>query len=995
MGGTPKVSVIIPVYNAEKYLRQCLDSVMGQTLREIEIICVDDGSTDGSVAILQEYAEKDSRVQVLQQKNQFAGVARNNGMAAAKGEYYVFLDADDFFEPDLLRLQYEQCEKYQADISLCGADKYDVRENAFIPTPWLLNLRNFPKNSPFSREDVCSNIFRLTTPVPWNKMFSAQFVKNNNIKFQGLSRANDVFFVWTALTLASRIVYVDEVLVHYRVGMSTNLQANNKRSPLDFCMALSAVKERLIRENIFDEVKDGFVNDAMGQCEYNLRSLGDARSPQFRYLAAQIKENYLEEFEIAEYPAERFYDRKRYQHFLSQLQFTETPKVSVIIPVYNVEKYLPQCMDSVVNQTLREIEIICVNDGSTDNSAAILKDYCTKDFRIKVIQQYHVGVSCARNTGIRAARGEYIYFLDSDDFIEENSLEFLHQEAKQNELDVLLFDGESFYEPPEYKKNFPGMDCCYRPCEFGGVYSGPELYAKMREKNVFRPMVWLQFIRRQYLMDEKITFREGILHEDILFAIYCILQAKRVSHRKVSLNHYRRRGGTITGSEVTFERVYGKYVTLVELAAYMNTRKFNDVVNLHMAGYMKWLFGVMVKEFQTLPERELEKTRYLSATDQVWLDLLNHCESKVSEPKTPENPQKAVPRMIVSLTSYPARIAHVGTALRSLLNQTMPADMVILWLSLEQFPNRDADLPKELLELTKQGLTICWCEGDIKSHKKYYYAMLEYPDDIIITADDDLIYYPDTIEDLYKSYQKFPHCVSAVRCHRITFRQDGMVDKYENWKMRWSKQIGVPSMDLFSTSGAGTLYPPHCMHPELFNLSAIQKYCIHADDIWLKIMQVMNHTPTVLARPDRPLRQIENSQEEALWYTNVREGRNDKQLFAILNRYNQYYGPADTLLARMRGDTNLYVLNSDAGSGYKAEIGNVVRNSYFNENLYKEHIHELETEIRNIHASASYRIGRFITFIPRKIRGGIRCYQEHGWRYTVQRVKEKLMAVLK
>ena len=100
MSTTPKVSVIIPVYNVEDYLRQCLDSVINQTLKDIEIICVDDGSTDKSLEILHEYEKKDSRITVLTQKNQYAGVARNVGMSVATGKYFVFLDSDDFFEPE-------------------------------------------------------------------------------------------------------------------------------------------------------------------------------------------------------------------------------------------------------------------------------------------------------------------------------------------------------------------------------------------------------------------------------------------------------------------------------------------------------------------------------------------------------------------------------------------------------------------------------------------------------------------------------------------------------------------------------------------------------------------------------------------------------------------------------------------------------------------------------------------------------------------------------
>ncbi|MCC8015955.1 MAG: glycosyltransferase, partial [Clostridiales bacterium] len=121
-----KVSVIIPVYNSEKYLKQCLESVINQTLKEIEIICVDDGSTDNSLKILTALSEKDGRISVLRQQNLFAGAARNNGIKHAKGKYLVFWDSDDFFEAGALSALYKKCEKENADICLCGAYTYNT-----------------------------------------------------------------------------------------------------------------------------------------------------------------------------------------------------------------------------------------------------------------------------------------------------------------------------------------------------------------------------------------------------------------------------------------------------------------------------------------------------------------------------------------------------------------------------------------------------------------------------------------------------------------------------------------------------------------------------------------------------------------------------------------------------------------------------------------------------------------------------------------------------
>ena len=672
------------------------------------------------------------------------------------------------------------------------------------------------------------------------------------------------------------------------------------------------------------------------------------------------------------------------------------PKVSVIIPVYNTEKYLRQCLDSVIHQSLREIEIICVDDGSTDSSARILEKYRAEDARIKMIHQGNAGLSAARNTGLRAARGEYVYFIDSDDYVETNALEFVYKEAKRDRLDILFFDGESFFDPPELKSGFVGADCCYRPCEFGGVLSGTDMYVKMRAKGVFRPMVWLQLLRRQYLIEEKLTFREGILHEDILFTTCGTLQAKRVGHRNVQLYHYRRRANSITGSKITFERVYGKYVTLITLLQYMSEHDFGTQVNLYMARYLKWLYENITGDIKSLSEGEKRKARNLLPTEQVQFDMLFSGWGPVKAPVLPERTEDDKPKIIVSLTSYPARIHYVSTAIRSLMRQSMQADMILLWLAKEQFPNREKELPQELLDLADKGLTICWCDKDLMSHKKYFYVMQKYPDDIVILADDDLEYDSDTIEDLYQSYLKFPDCVSAVRAHLCSFLPTGDLDKYKNWEQCVSI-VGIPSMALFSTSGAGTLYPPRCMHPELFNMHAMLECCPYADDIWLKIMQVMNNTPTVMARPERTIKQIEGSQKEALWYANVNSGRNDEQIVAALGKYNAFFGPQDTLLRRMNADAVKTTAEapkpSSQGKGVNDKNHTAIPSD--NDTAYKNRIAFLESELHGIRQSWTYRIGRFITFLPRKIRGGVRCYQEHGMRYTLRRLQEQLTGVFK
>ena len=257
------------------------------------------------------------------------------------------------------------------------------------------------------------------------------------------------------------------------------------------------------------------------------------------------------------------------------------------------------------------------------------------------------------------------------------------------------------------------------------------------------------------------------------------------------------------------------------------------------------------------------------------------------------------PRIIVSLTSYPARINMVPYAIASLLNQTMKPDKIILWLGEEQFPGEK--LPAIFERVKKSGVEVNF-RADLRAHKKYFYAVKEYPEDIIITFDDDIIYDDNLIETLYSSYVRHPECVSAMRVHRINFDADGSIASYSDWDME-SGQKDYESHQYLATGVGGVLYPPHSLHEEVFNVEALKKLCLMNDDIWLKFMEVMNGTKVVPAVDKRMIvgDMIFNSQVTALWKSNVTGGGNDTQIKAVLDEYN----------ARPEGKTLLEIIRED------------------------------------------------------------------------------------
>lgn len=255
-----KVSVVIPVYNSEKYLKKCLNSVIRQTLKETEIICVDDGSTDNSAEILNEFAQKDNRFVVLRQENLFAGAARNNGLKAAHGKYIVFWDADDYFEPDALKIMYMQCEKEKADICLCAAASFDSETGKKAVDESFLKRRFLPKEKVFSSKTHPQHIFNIASNVPWQRMFLISFIREKGIEFQNLRQANDTYFVMAAMYYANRITYTEKALVNYRVNNKSSITGKASASPLCAYESFAAVYELLKAEHCCEEILQSFYN---------------------------------------------------------------------------------------------------------------------------------------------------------------------------------------------------------------------------------------------------------------------------------------------------------------------------------------------------------------------------------------------------------------------------------------------------------------------------------------------------------------------------------------------------------------------------------------------------------------------------------------------------------------------------------------------------------------------------------------------------------------
>ena len=236
-------------------------------------------------------------------------------------------------------------------------------------------------------------------------------------------------------------------------------------------------------------------------------------------------------------------------------------KVSVILPIYNVAPYLEEAFESILAQTLKDIEIIAVNDGSTDDSQQWIDHYARQDHRIIAIQQKNQGLSGARNTALQYATGEYIYMMDSDDILSQpNALEICYNYAQKNQADVVFFDSERFSDNDA--KRLPDIRRTYL-IEEDKQYDGEYLLHMMIDKVAHNSAVWLLFINHSYLDRLGLSFYPGIIHEDELFTPILALNSHSIYGLKQSLIKHRIRTSSIIGQRYT-QRNLNCYLTVAD-----------------------------------------------------------------------------------------------------------------------------------------------------------------------------------------------------------------------------------------------------------------------------------------------------------------------------------------------------------------------------------------------------------------------------------------------
>jgi glycosyltransferase involved in cell wall biosynthesis len=310
------------------------------------------------------------------------------------------------------------------------------------------------------------------------------------------------------------------------------------------------------------------------------------------------------------------------------------PKVTIVVPVYNTEKYLKDCLDSLINQTYKQIEIICVNDGSTDNSGLILKKYAQKDHRIKIFNQKNQGPSAARNKGIKESNGEYIEFVDSDDQLDRKAVEELLKITEKNSLDMLLFNLKPKLTSIQSKKQYENLKNYYkRSRHYNKIVTGEEMFTEMVRMRDYLASPVLYLVKKEVLEKHGIEFFNGIIHEDNLFTLELLLRAKKVLHLNKELYIRLVRENSIVTKPISTENLEGYFICIREilkLASQLNlTKNTSEVLSDYLVSSLQ---GNLVKYSQQLQSSEVNTYKSkLSIEDRILFDLLTQTIVKERE----------------------------------------------------------------------------------------------------------------------------------------------------------------------------------------------------------------------------------------------------------------------------------------------------------------------------------------------------------------------------
>ena len=413
------ISIIIPVYNAEKYIEQCLNSIKNQTYNYFEVILVNDGSKDNSENICKKFSNSDARFRYFVKEHGGVSSARNLGLDNAQGYYITFIDSDDWVDENHLELLVNNIKENNSDMAVSSIKNFNNIDTFYFRAntnqeKYLLNFNKMRKEEflvSLPKLILAQNSYKIVV----SKLFKKDFI--HDIRFEEtIIYVNDTQFLFDLYLKMNSISYINEATYIYRL---------HDESPSSNFNQQYTEQELLIYKKMYEKI-----------AELNLPTIHYVNTIR-KFL--DLQKDFLENSILF----------NEYLDFLENIEKTVTypnALISIIVPIYNVYPYLQFCLESIANQTYLNFEVLLINDGSRDNSKDICLEFVKKDTRFKYIEQKNAGLSASRNTGIINSKGEFITFIDGDDFIDPNYLEELYYATLKTDSEIVIGNYKEFNE---------------------------------------------------------------------------------------------------------------------------------------------------------------------------------------------------------------------------------------------------------------------------------------------------------------------------------------------------------------------------------------------------------------------------------------------------------------------------------------------------------------------------------------------------------------------
>ena len=538
---SPKVSVVVPIFNQEEYLNQALYSLSVQTLPELEFICVNDGSTDASMTILQEYAAVDHRIRIIDKPNSGYGHSMNVGINAATGEYLGILEPDDFVPPEMFGALYTRAKEQNLDMIKADFYRFSVLSNGHI-VPQLTRLTT---DSSFYSRIICplnepeTFWFVINT---WSGIYRLDFLNRWNIRHHETPGASyqDNGFWFQTFCRAERAWFEPQAFYMYRKdNPNSSIFSNDKFYTLT--REYDFIHDWLEKDpELLEHVEPIYYQRKLHALLLNYYRLAPALKKNYLALICDEFRSPLQEGKLPEGSVGAT-DRKLLREIMADPErFENQIRISAILPVYNCAAHLRECLDSILIRSEINFDLLCIDNGSTDGSAEILREFEAKDPRVHVFTQEHTCTGSAKNTGIRHALGEYLIFLDTDAFFEPDMLRKLYLKAYTEESDVVVFRSDEYNQLEErFGDRLQTFRSALLPDRrpFAGRDIPKDLFSAFNGHT--NTILLDKLFRTEFIRSKGLEFQEIPASDDLLFVFSALIQADRISVMSQNFVHHR------------------------------------------------------------------------------------------------------------------------------------------------------------------------------------------------------------------------------------------------------------------------------------------------------------------------------------------------------------------------------------------------------------------------------------------------------------------------